>query len=64
MRLQLLLSYLQNGIEEDWQKIPSVTAIFIAEASFVLLDPSHDHYATITKHLMQSPSVNLKVFCL
>nr|GLL17945.1 uncharacterized protein LOC109190705 isoform X2 [Ipomoea trifida] len=60
MRLQLLLSYLQNGIEEDWQKIPSVTAIFIAEASFVLLDPSHDHYATITKHLMQSPSVNLK----
>ncbi|VFQ63467.1 unnamed protein product [Cuscuta campestris] len=60
MGLQLLLSYLQNGVEEDWQKISSVTAIFIAEASLVLLNRSHDRYSTITKHLTRSPSMSFK----
>ncbi|KAJ4980420.1 hypothetical protein NE237_031257 [Protea cynaroides] len=60
LRLQLLLTYLQNGIEEPWQKIPSLIAIFAAEASFILLDPSNEHYVTISKLLMRSPRVNLK----
>uniref|UniRef100_A0A5B6YI04 Nucleolar pre-ribosomal-associated protein 1 N-terminal domain-containing protein n=1 Tax=Davidia involucrata TaxID=16924 RepID=A0A5B6YI04_DAVIN len=60
MRLRLLLTYLQNGIEEPWQRIPSITAVFVAEASLLLLDPSHDHYSTISKFLMCSPGVNLK----
>ncbi|XP_055805226.1 uncharacterized protein LOC129874030 isoform X2 [Solanum dulcamara] len=60
MRLRLLMSYLQNGIEEPWQKISSVTAIFVAEASYVLLDPSHDHYSAISKYLMHSPNANMK----
>lgn len=61
MRLRLLMSYLQNGIEKPWQKISSVTAIFVAEASYVLLDPSHDHYSAISKYLMRSPNANMKV---
>ncbi|XP_019265752.1 PREDICTED: uncharacterized protein LOC109243298 isoform X1 [Nicotiana attenuata] len=60
MRLRLLMSYLQNGIEEPWQKISSITAVFVAEASFVLLDPSHDHYSAISAYLMRSPSANMK----
>ncbi|XP_058070405.1 uncharacterized protein LOC131219338 isoform X2 [Magnolia sinica] len=60
LRLRLLLTYLQNGIVEPWQKIPSPMAIFVAEASFILLDPSHDHYQTISKFLMRSPRVDLK----
>ncbi|XP_010317143.1 uncharacterized protein [Solanum lycopersicum] len=60
VRLRLLMSYLQNGIEEPWQKISSVTAIFVAEASYVLLDPSHDHYSAISKYLIRSPSANMK----
>ncbi|KAL2944584.1 Nucleolar pre-ribosomal-associated protein 1 [Bienertia sinuspersici] len=59
-RFKLLLTYLQNGIQEPWQKIPAVLAIFVAEASVVLLDPSHEHYPTISKFLLQSPRVNLK----
>lgn len=59
-RLQLLLTYLQNGIEEPWKRIPSVIAIFTAESSFILLDPSNDHYSTISKLLMRSSRVNLK----
>ncbi|KAL6954143.1 diphosphoinositol-polyphosphate diphosphatase [Sarracenia purpurea var. burkii] len=47
MRLRLLLTYLQNGIEEPWQRIPSITAMFVAEASLILLDPLHNHYSTI-----------------
>ncbi|KAH0771918.1 hypothetical protein KY290_015899 [Solanum tuberosum] len=60
MRLRLLMSYLQNGIEEPWQKISSVTAIFVAEASYVLLDPSHGHYSAISKYLIRSPNANMK----
>ncbi|XP_058204610.1 uncharacterized protein LOC131318694 isoform X1 [Rhododendron vialii] len=60
MRLRLLLTYLQNGIEKPWQRIPSITAKFVAEASVILLDPSHDHYSTISKFLMGSARVNMK----
>ncbi|KAK9209684.1 hypothetical protein WN944_002052 [Citrus x changshan-huyou] len=60
MRLRLLLTYVQNGIEEPWQRIPSVIAIFAAEASLLLLDPSHDHYTSVSKLLMRSSRVNLK----
>jgi nucleolar pre-ribosomal-associated protein 1 len=64
MQLRLLMNYVQNGVEEPWQKIPSVISLFAAEASFILLDPSHDHYTTISKLLMQSSRVNMKVYVL
>lgn len=60
-RIRLLLTSLQNGIEEPWQRVPSVVAIFAAEASFILLDPSHDHYATLSRLLMNSSKLNMKV---
>lgn len=60
-RLKLLLTYLQNGIKEEWEKIPTILAAFVAEASVILLDPSHEHYPAISKFLMQSPWINLKV---
>ncbi|XP_047338122.1 uncharacterized protein LOC124941814 [Impatiens glandulifera] len=58
--LRLLLTHIQNGIEEPWERISSVTAMFAAEASFVLLDPSHDHYSAICKMLMQSSKLTMK----
>uniref|UniRef100_A0A0D9W9S3 Nucleolar pre-ribosomal-associated protein 1 N-terminal domain-containing protein n=1 Tax=Leersia perrieri TaxID=77586 RepID=A0A0D9W9S3_9ORYZ len=60
-QLQLLLTYLQNGISEPWQRIPSVIAIFAAEASLTVLDSSHTQFATISKFLMHSTSVNLQL---
>ncbi|XP_073041195.1 uncharacterized protein [Primulina eburnea] len=62
--LRLLVLYVQNGIEEQWQRIPSVIAVFVAEASLVLLDPSHDNYSTISKLLMNSPCVNMRTIPL
>lgn len=61
LQLQLLLTSLQNGIVEPWQKIPSFTAIFAADASFMLLDPKRDHYDAVTNVLEQSKNgLNLK----
>ncbi|GMP22619.1 hypothetical protein CsSME_00000555 [Camellia sinensis var. sinensis] len=60
VRLRLLLTYLQNGIEDPWQRIPCIIAMFVAEASFILLDSSHDHYLTISNFLVRSPRVNVK----
>ncbi|XP_062077760.1 uncharacterized protein LOC133782458 isoform X2 [Humulus lupulus] len=59
-RIRLLLTSLQNGIETPWQRVPSVVAIFAAEASFILLDPSHDHYATLSRVLMNSSKLSMK----
>ncbi|OVA06085.1 hypothetical protein BVC80_91g1 [Macleaya cordata] len=39
-------------------------AIFVAEASLVLLDPSHDHYFTMTKLLTHTPKVDLEIIPL
>lgn len=64
MRLRLLLTYVQNGIEEPWQRIPSITALFAAEASFILLEQSHHHYAALSKFLVRSSRMNRKVILL
>jgi nucleolar pre-ribosomal-associated protein 1 len=62
MGLRLLMNSVQNSIEEPWQRIPSVIALFAAEASCVLLDSSHDHYAAISTFLIQSSKFNMKVY--
>ncbi|CAA6659829.1 unnamed protein product [Spirodela intermedia] len=49
-----------KAILEEYQKIPSLTAIFSAEASFILLDPSHNSFQVISKFLMHSPRVDFK----
>lgn len=55
---------MQNGVEEDWQKIPTVSAVFAAEASLILLDSSHEHYVPIYKQLESSSTLKLKVLIL
>lgn len=60
-RFKLLLTNLQNGICEPWQKIPTILAVFVAEASVVLLDPSHEHFPAVNKFLLQSPRISLTV---
>ncbi|KAK7305112.1 hypothetical protein VNO77_43012 [Canavalia gladiata] len=61
MGLRLLLNSVQNSIEEPWQTIPSVIALFAAEASCVLLDSSHDHYAAISTFLIHASKLNMRV---
>ncbi|XP_057545063.1 uncharacterized protein LOC130824182 isoform X1 [Amaranthus tricolor] len=63
-KLKLLLTYLQNGIEEPCQKIPSIFSVFVAEASVILLDPSYDQYSAISNFLLESPPMNLKAIPL
>ncbi|KAJ1441363.1 Nucleolar pre-ribosomal-associated protein 1, N-terminal [Sesbania bispinosa] len=64
MGLRLLLNSVQNSIEEPWQRIPSVIALFAAEASCVLLDSSHDHYAAISTLLIHSSKLSMRVIPL
>ncbi|XP_023634178.1 uncharacterized protein LOC17877580 isoform X2 [Capsella rubella] len=58
--LRLLLMYVQNGVEEPWQRIPTVSAIFAAETSLIFLDPSHEHYVPINKLLKSSSTLKLR----
>ncbi|KAJ0251447.1 Ribosome 60S biogenesis amino-terminal protein [Hirschfeldia incana] len=57
--IRLLLLCLKNGVVEPWQRIPTVSAVFAAEASLILLNSSHEHYAPIKKMLKSSP-LNLR----
>ncbi|XP_039774061.1 uncharacterized protein LOC120641844 isoform X2 [Panicum virgatum] len=59
-QLQLLLTNLQNGISEQWQRIPSIIAVFAAEASLTLLDSSHAQFTAISNFLMNSTSVSMQ----
>uniref|UniRef100_A0A804LDW9 URB1 C-terminal domain-containing protein n=1 Tax=Zea mays TaxID=4577 RepID=A0A804LDW9_MAIZE len=59
-QLQLLLTYLQNGISEQWQKIPSIIAVFAAEASLTLPDGSHAQFTVMRNFLMHSTPVSLQ----
>ncbi|XP_071738783.1 uncharacterized protein [Rutidosis leptorrhynchoides] len=54
-RLRALITYVQNGISEAWQRIPSVHALFAAESSLIILDPSNNQFKIITKLLSHSP---------
>ncbi|KAC9631546.1 hypothetical protein E3N88_45514 [Mikania micrantha] len=54
-RIRPLLTHVQNGISEAWQRIPSLHALFAAEASIILLDPSNANYKLISKILLHSP---------
>ncbi|KAI5430572.1 hypothetical protein KIW84_034964 [Lathyrus oleraceus] len=63
MGLPLLMNYVQNNIEESWKRIPSIIALFAAEASCVLLDSSHDYYAAINTFLIPSSKLNMKMLC-
>ncbi|KAG2244852.1 hypothetical protein Bca52824_093324 [Brassica carinata] len=58
--IKLLLLCLKNGVEEPWQRIPTVSAVFAAEASLILLNSSHEHYVPIRKLLKSSLSLNLR----
>ncbi|XP_057433669.1 uncharacterized protein LOC130726425 isoform X4 [Lotus japonicus] len=62
--LRLLLNSIQNSIEEPWQRIPSVIALFAAEASCVLLDSSHDHYAALSTLLIHSSKLDMRAIPL
>ncbi|KAL0726917.1 hypothetical protein Bca4012_023010 [Brassica carinata] len=58
--IKLLLLSLKNGVVEPWQRIPTVSAVFAAEASLILLNSSHEHYVPIRKLLKSSLSLNLR----
>uniref|UniRef100_A0A7N0UWV8 URB1 C-terminal domain-containing protein n=1 Tax=Kalanchoe fedtschenkoi TaxID=63787 RepID=A0A7N0UWV8_KALFE len=60
MRLRLLLTCVQNGIEEPLQQIPSVIAIFAAEASMILLEASNNHYSDIVELLTSFSALKMK----
>lgn len=60
-QIRILFFYVENAIQQTGQRISSVNAIFAAETSLILLDTSHEHYATLVKLLKASSTLNTKV---
>ncbi|KAJ4879506.1 hypothetical protein Rs2_36560 [Raphanus sativus] len=59
-RLMLLLLFVQNGVDKQWQRISTVSAGFAAETSLILLEPSHEHYGPILDFLKRSNRLRLR----
>ncbi|CAN1172113.1 Nucleolar pre-ribosomal-associated protein 1 [Linum perenne] len=60
MGLRLLMTNIQNAIEEPWQRIPSVISLFAAESSFILLNSSNDNHSILINYLENSSRVDMK----
>lgn len=58
------MMYVQNGVEKPWQRIPTVSAVFAADTSLILLDSSHEHYVPVSKLIKSSSTLKLRVLIL
>ncbi|MCO5561984.1 hypothetical protein L7F22_015610 [Adiantum nelumboides] len=59
-QIKLLLIFVKNSVLEPWQRMPSVAALFAAEASCILMTPSDVHYSIINKILFRSACLDLE----
>ncbi|KAI5062882.1 hypothetical protein GOP47_0021429 [Adiantum capillus-veneris] len=63
-QIKLLLVFVKNSVLEPWQRMPSVAALFAAEASCILMTPSDVHYPIINKILFRTTCLDLETIPL
>lgn len=55
---RLVLGWIKNSIEAPFQRIPAVHAIYAAETSVALFNPTSLLYSSITKSLTKAPQLD------
>lgn len=62
-QMVLLLEGLKNAItvRDPPQRVPSVTALFVAQGLMILLKPESDMYPLVNRFLLQRPVIDLEV---
>ena len=58
-QIQLLLDSFRGAIERAYMKIPSLLAVFVADAIKILLRPGHAIYAQVNNFLLARPTLDL-----
>lgn len=62
-QLVLLLRTLKLSIERPFQRLPTLTALFLAEAACALAHPAADMYPVLNRHLLRRATLDLQVSC-
>ena len=57
----MLMSLTRQSIQEPLQRLPALTAVYLAEASCALTQPSCDLFPAVSRHLSRKLSLNLQV---
>ena len=60
-QLSMLMSLTSQSIQEPLQRLPALTAAYLAEASCALTHPGCDLYPAVSRHLSRKPSLDLQV---
>ena len=56
-----LMELVRQSVTELFQRIPALTAVYLAEASFALTQPASALFPAISRHLLRRPGLNLEV---
>ena len=60
-QLVLLLRTLKLSVEQPFQRLPTLTAMFLAEAACALAHPAADMYPVLNRHLLRRATLDLQV---
>ena len=57
----MLMSLIRQTVQEPLQRLPALTAVYLAEASCALTHPGCQLFPAVSRHLMRKPSLDLQV---
>ena len=60
-QLSMLMALTKQTIQEPFQRLLALTAVYLAEASCAVTHPESDLFPAISRHLLRKPSLALEV---
>ena len=59
--MSVLMGLIRQTVQEPLQRLPALTAVYLAEASCLLTHPGCDLFPAVSRHLLRKPSLDLEV---
>ena len=60
-QLSVLMALVKGSVGKPLQRLPTLTAVFLAEASCALTQPGCQLFPAINRHLLRRPALDLEV---
>ena len=61
VQLSVLMALVRQSVDKPLQRLPTLTAVFLAEASCALTQPGCPLFPAINRHLLRRPALDLEV---
>ena len=60
-QLSVLMALVKQSVGKPFQRLPALTAVFLAEASCALTQPGCPLFLAINRHLLRRPALDFEV---